>query len=187
VYLIIALLQNSVILAPLIRAHALSAALRAATMGAALCLALASISLPRRPDVYFRDRLVDRMMTASAYQRFTFDWCGNVLETAQRKQDMDVADLSRPGHALRAADKVATWNGQRSGRPVWRSLISEYKWTLIVQWSLAIAASVLSYLPHWCTYKILTALENRPPGASLDGQVWFYVIGLGAATLAATV
>jgi len=123
------------------------------------------------------------MMTANAYQRFTFGWCGSLLATAKEKKDLEVTDLPRPNRASRAAEKAASWKKREEKYSLWRFLLSEYKWPLLIQWTMCLAGSILGYLPQWFVLQILRALERRPPGGSLDGRIWFFVVWLSIATL----
>ena len=186
--LVVLILQNMVILPALFKDHVLHFVFRIATMGAAVGLTAASISLPRRPDVFFHNQVVDRMMTVNAYQRFTFGWCANVLATAKGKKEvLEATDLPRLNRSTRAADKAASWKEMERKDQLWLSILWAYKWPLLIQWALCLASSVLSYLPQWFTLQILNALERRPPGGRLDGRVWLFVAWLGLATLMAGV
>jgi hypothetical protein len=188
VHLVIGLLQSSVYLSHLYESYAPAAALVTASLVVALGLAVASISLVRRPDVYLGSRLVDRMMSTSAYQRFTFGWCSDTLKLARHKEEFKAEDLPAPNHSTRATDKAAAWKDVRQDTtPLWRSLLWAYRWPFLVQVLLSLADGAVSYLPYWCQLQILGLLERRHSEEGLDSRVWFFVVALGAATLASSV
>jgi hypothetical protein len=185
--LVVLLLQSMTVLGRMLNHHVLSAALRIVSVAASVSLAAASVSLPRRPDVFFDDRVVDRMRTVNAYSRFTFGWCSNILAIAKKKRDLEATDLSRPDHDSRAKDKAAAWNKMGDKYPLWRSLLWAYKGPLIVQWTMCIFGSLLAYLPQWFTLQILKTLERRIPGERLGDEVWFLVVWMGIATISTAV
>jgi hypothetical protein len=188
VHLVLGLLQSFVRLRHLYESDAPVAALVTASLAVTLGLAIASISLARRPDVYFGGRIVDRMMSTSAYQRFTFGWCGDILNLARHKEEFKVEDLPAPSHSTRATDQAAAWSDVRQEKaPLWRSLFWAYKWPFLIQVSLSFTEGAISYLPYWCQLKILSLIEGRRGDESLDSRVWFLVVALGAATLASSV
>lgn len=54
----------------------------------ALGLAVSATSIPRRPDVYYEGRLVDRAFTVSAWERFNFGWPAGLLTLAAKKKNL---------------------------------------------------------------------------------------------------
>jgi hypothetical protein len=176
---VVLLLQNSEVLEEALKLHVVSFALRIVSIVAVFCLVGASILLPRRPDVYYNDRIVDRMYTASAYDRLTFSWTMNVLDKAKEKKDLDAVDLPRPDHYTRASDQSATWKSFNFTGPLWKSLLWAYSSILIRQWTLCIIGSSISYLPYWITLQILRRLETKRPGEPFGSNIWFLVIWLG--------
>lgn len=184
---VVLLLQDTAVLGIVLKTHAVSAALRIVVVAATACLMAASLVLPRRPDVFYNGRVVDRESTVNAYLRFTFSWSANVLATAKEKQDLDVTDLPRPSHYTRSADLATLWKSQNYEGPLWKSLLWTYKGPLILQWFLCIVGSALAYLPYWVTLQLLKAFENRKPGQSLGVEVWFLVVWMGFSVVAQSV
>jgi len=128
------------------------------------------------------------MMSTSAYERFTFGWCSDILKLARLKAEFKVEDLPAPNHSTRAIDKAAAWKEARPDTtPLWRSLFWAYKWPFLIQVSLSLADGAISYLPYWCQLQILSLLERRHNEKGLDSRVWVFVIALGAATLTSSV
>ncbi len=70
----------------LLRDHPLLFAFQVLNFASTVALAVASLTLPRRPDVYIDGKLVDRMYTVSAFTRFTFAWPWNILSLARRRR-----------------------------------------------------------------------------------------------------
>ena len=80
----IGLIQSSLYLSHLYESYFPAAALITASLVVALGLVVASISLVCHPGVYIGSRVVDRMMSTSAYRRFTFGWCSDIPEKIPR-------------------------------------------------------------------------------------------------------
>jgi hypothetical protein len=184
---IILLLQDTEILGAVLSRHPLTFALRVASTVASGTLSVASILLPRRPDVFYEDRIVDRMYTVNAYKRMTFSWTDNVLATARKKKDLDASDLPRPDHHSRAKDQSASWKAYNFKGPLWKSIFWAYKYVLAVQWTMCIAGSCLGFAPYWVTLQLLRFLETREKGQSFPVEVWILVIWLGVAIIAQAV
>ncbi|KAM0335380.1 hypothetical protein ACHAQA_000425 [Verticillium albo-atrum] len=184
ILLLVLLIQNTYVLGDLLRQDTTSFALRIVNLAAILGLTAASVSLPRRPDVFVNDKIVDRMHTVSAYSRFTWSWCGDVLKAATAKKDLEVVDLPRPDFNTRAEDMSAQWKAYNFKGPLWRNVIWAFRWSLTIQWALAIFRNFVSFAPYWVTLRILRALEARQPGEKLSVDTWIMVFWLGFTILA---
>lgn len=159
-------------------------ALHAIELTASICLAFGGLSLPRRPDVFYRGELVDRMYTVSAFSRFNFSWPSSILSLASKKNDLDMADLPRPDHYTRSADVSEHWKCCNYKYPVWISLILSHKGAFALQWALTVCTAVLNFAPQWVILQLLRILENREPGSTYGLEVWVLVVLLGAAIIA---
>ena len=159
-------------------------ALHVTELAAAICLAVAGLSLPRRPDVFYRGELVDRMYTVSAFSRFNFSWPSQILSLAAKKNDLDMADLPRPDHYTRSAAVSADWKRRDYKHPVWISLILSHKGAFALQWGLTVCTSVLNFAPQWVILQLLRILEKREPGTTYGIEVWVLVVLLGVAIIA---
>ena len=161
--------------------------LSVASIVAAVCVFLASVAFPRRPQVFVEGRVVDGLHTVSAHSRYTYGWATTLVAIAKKKKDLEVGDLPRPGHSVRSADQAASWRANKLDGAVWKSLLSMYRWPFIKQWTLAIANSLLTYLPWWITQKLLEKLERRVPGEPAGADIWTLVAWLGLGSLLSSV
>ena len=187
VLFIVLLQQNSQVLIGLVKDHPVSFALRIVSNVAAVFLVAPSMLLPRRPDVYYKNRIIDRMFTNSAYSRFTFSWPINVLDKAREKKDLEAIDLPKPNHHTRAEDQAAAWRRYNLQGPLWKALLWVYAWPIALQWALCTISSVVSFAPYLITLSILRIMETKEPGESLPSSVWFLVVWLGISILAQAV
>ncbi|KAK3375668.1 ATP-dependent bile acid permease [Lasiosphaeria ovina] len=151
---------------------------------AAAGLVVASLSLPRRPDVFYNSRLVDRMFTVSAYRRLTFAWASALMSVATEKGDLELADLPGLNHRMRPTDQSAQWKAVNAKSSVIKSLLKIYGWCIFKQWTTAMANTAVSYLPWWITLRLLESLEARKPGDPIGPRLWLLLVWLGMAKLA---
>ena len=181
----ILLAQGSEIAQPLLRSAPAAFALRVVELVFSVCLAVSSLCIPRRPDVFFQGELVDRMYTASAFGRFTFSWPSNLLNLAAKKRDLDLADLTRMDQFTRAAAVSANWKAQETGgKRLWLALALAHKKPLAVQWFITLCASILNFAPQWVILQLLRFLESRQPGSKEGIEAWMWVVWLGVAIIA---
>lgn len=159
----------------------------AASAVSAAGLVLASLSLPRRPDVFVEGRLVDRMYTVNGLSRLTFGWATTLMAYASKKGDLELADLPALSHKMRPAEQSAEWNDRRKGDGVFKALLKLYGWATFKQWTVSIANTAVSYLPWWITLRLLEALEARKPGEAIGPRLWLYLVWLGIAKIASAV
>ncbi|KAK6214962.1 ABC transporter [Colletotrichum tabaci] len=180
------ILQGTAVFDHLLKNNPTSFGLKIASLALTLGLVVTGVALPRRPDVYFEGKAVDRLRTVPAYTRFTWGWCSEILDLATKKKDLDASDLPKPDHWTRSKDSAAAWKSYNfdSDSNLWWSIIWAYRVPLFVQWSIAISKALLSFAPSWITLQILEALERRHPGDELPVDVWILVFWLGLAILA---
>ncbi|KAK8136839.1 hypothetical protein PG984_004779 [Apiospora sp. TS-2023a] len=147
-------------------------------------LAFASLSVPRRPDVFHNDQLVDRYYTNSAWARFNWSWPANVLQHAAKKKSLDLADLPRPDHFTRAKETTADWESRGFTGPLWQSIILAHKWMFALQWFATLVTSFLNFAPQWCVLQLLRILERRTNREPLGYDAWIWVIWIAVAIIA---
>ncbi|KAK3382405.1 P-loop containing nucleoside triphosphate hydrolase protein [Lasiosphaeria ovina] len=159
-------------------------ALRIVELALSLCLALASLSIPRRPDVFWGGRPVDRMFSVSAFNRFNFAWASHLLILASKKKDLDLADLSRPCHLTRANAVSADWKRHNYQHRLWLSVARAHWKPFALQWFLTFCSSILNFAPQWVILQLLRILEANRVGTSFGFDVWIWVVWLGVAITA---
>ncbi|KAK0669314.1 P-loop containing nucleoside triphosphate hydrolase protein [Cercophora samala] len=154
-------------------------ALRVVELGLSICLSVASVSLPRRPDVLHEGEPVDRMYSTTALGRYTFSWPTALLTLASTKKNLDMSDLPRPDHYTRAASTSEAWKKRNSKHPLWLSLLLAHKKAIAIQWFLTLCTSVLNFAPQWVILQLLQTLEKRQPDTSSGVDAWAWVFWLG--------
>ncbi|KAK0748030.1 P-loop containing nucleoside triphosphate hydrolase protein [Apiosordaria backusii] len=154
-------------------------ALRVVELGLSICLSVASVSLPRRPDVLYQGEPVDRMYSTTALGRYTFSWPAAVLTLASKQKNLDMTHLSRPDHYSRAASTSEAWKKRNSKHPLWLSLLLAHKTPLAIQWVLTFCTSILNFAPQWVILQLLKTLEKRRPGTQSGIDAWAWVFWLG--------
>ena len=158
--------------------------LRAAELALAVSLALASLTLPRRPDVFYHGELVDRLYTVSAFSRFTYSWPAPLLSLAARKKDLDMADLHRPGHRNRSSFLSSDWKRRNYRHRLWLSLVLAHKGAIALQWALTLCTAFLNFTPQWVILQILRLLETPQLGKIYGFGIWSWVVFLGVSIIA---
>ncbi len=180
----ILLVQGTELAQPLLRSSPAAFALRVVELVFSISLAVSSLCIPRRPDVFFQGEQVDRMYTASAIGRYTFSWPSGLLNLAAKKRDLDLSDLTRMDQFTRADSMSANWKSQKhSGHRLWLALVLAHKKPLFVQWFLTFCASVLNFAPQWVILQLLRYLEDRQHGGKQSLEVWMWVVWLGVAII----
>ncbi|KAL4914338.1 P-loop containing nucleoside triphosphate hydrolase protein [Aspergillus aurantiobrunneus] len=143
--------------------------------------ALFSILIPRRPNVFVDGHPVDRELSVSAYNRFTYGWATTLLQYAGRNKGLDTDDLPRLPFAARAeAVHARLEHFQAQGRrKLWVALALRHARTLVVQGILSLIVCVLGFGPQVALYKILTTLEERAGHSADSTEAWLWVCVLG--------
>ncbi|KAK8101300.1 hypothetical protein PG999_011674 [Apiospora kogelbergensis] len=158
--------------------------LRVIEIAAVVGLAFASLSVPRRPDVFHNDQLVDRYYTNSAWARFNWSWPANVLQHAAKKKTLDLNDLPRPDHFTRAKETTADWESRGFTGPLWINIILAHKWMFALQWFATLVTSFLNFAPQWCVLQLLRILERRKDREPLGYNAWIWVVWIAVAIIA---
>ncbi|KAI1160700.1 P-loop containing nucleoside triphosphate hydrolase protein [Nemania serpens] len=149
-----------------------------------LCLAFASLTLPRRPDVFYEGELVDRLYTVSAWSRYNWSWTSGVLRLAVKKKNLDLSDLPRPNHLARSKDTTAEWESHEFNTSLWISVILTHKWTFAIQWALSLVTAVLNFAPQFVILQLLHLLEQRQGRERIGYEGWMWAIFLVVAIVA---
>ncbi|CAJ2500027.1 Uu.00g028800.m01.CDS01 [Anthostomella pinea] len=176
--------QDQQVAATLLRHDAAIFSIRAVEIVTIVCLAFASLSIPRRPDVFHGGKLVDRKHTVSAWSRFNWSWPSNVLGYAAKKKNLDLIDLPRPDHLTRSKEAAADWESRGFTGPLWLSIIYAHKWLFALQWFLTLMTALLNFAPQWVVLQLLHLLERRQTHERLGYDAWMWVIWLLVAIIA---
>ncbi|KAF3057299.1 ATP-dependent bile acid permease [Daldinia childiae] len=177
--------QDNDVAALLLKQHATGVlSIRAVELVVALCLAVASLSIPRRPDVYYNGQLVDRLYTESAWSMLNWSWPAYLLRQASKQNGLDLADLPRPDHYTRSKETTTDWESRKFTGPLWISIIAAHKWIFTLQWLLTILTAFLNLAPQWVVLQLLNLLEQRQGHERLGYDAWVWVILIAVAVLA---
>lgn len=144
-----------------------------------LTLILTYSSVPRRPDVYRGEKVVDQKSTTSILGKLGFSWSGPLLRFATSNKGLEIDDLPEIGYQTRS--KTLQQSFDRVGRrnKLWKSLFWSHKWAFISQFSLVTMTSLMSFLPQIALLFILRALEDRESGSNPTYYLWRWVAALG--------
>lgn len=133
-------------------------------------------SLPRRPDVFVNENLVDQEHTFSILSRVSFAWAEGVLRIAS-KRTLDLADLPYLKYAFRSKNLAASFVTGGSRKRLWRRLVITHAWALFYQWVMNFIDSVLTFAPQFFLLHFLRQLERRDVESPMGRWIW--VLGLG--------
>ncbi|TGJ87793.1 hypothetical protein E0Z10_g900 [Xylaria hypoxylon] len=150
--------------------------IRVAEILTVVCLGFASLTIPRRPDVFYEGELVDQLYTVSAWSRYNYSWASRVLRLATKKKNLDLSDLPRPNQYARSKDAVANWESHGFDHSLWISIILAHKWAFVIQWTLSLAAAVLNFAPQWVVLQLLHLLERRQGNERVGYEGWVWAV-----------
>ncbi|KAI9171700.1 ATP-dependent bile acid permease [Paramyrothecium foliicola] len=151
--------------------------------GVVILLAVACLLLPRRPDVFFRGRVVDRQWTYSVLSRYTWTWGWSLLDTATKKGDLTGDDIPEPDHTVRSDYLVSSWVKYNFQGPLLSSMIWAYRYSLAFSWSLCVIRVIIGLGPFLTLLRLLRILEHQTPAEANFTQLWPLVLYLGLFTL----
>ncbi|KAK2882412.1 hypothetical protein FQN49_000364, partial [Arthroderma sp. PD_2] len=147
----------------------------------------ASISLPRRPDVYRDGKLVDQQFTRTLFGRIAFIWAERLIRFAIKNQRLEIDDLPALDHDTRSCTLREVFDkAKKPSEKLWRTLLRVYAVPLITQAFLVTCSSALSFVPQYCLLRILRSLEQRGTTLWDPVEAWIWVFGLGGSTLFAS-
>ncbi|UNI23458.1 hypothetical protein JDV02_009276 [Purpureocillium takamizusanense] len=156
--------------------------LRILNIGASIALIFSCVSIPRRPDVYYKDKLVSPEWTVSTINRYTWTFGGRILSMARKKGDLDGKDIPRPDSQIRAENLVSRWiRGNHTGSLLF-SLFRAYGSRLAIQWTVLLFRCALGIGPFWAMLRLVQALERKEETDKT--QLWLLILWMGVFTLA---
>lgn len=121
-----------------------------------------SVLVPRRPDVYKDGRMVDRQYTISLWGRYSYSWATPIiLQATKQEKPLDPNDFAELPFGIRAQTLTARFERVRGCKKLWKTLFMAHRGSIVLQMSLAIASSALSFTPQMALYGILRSLEQE--------------------------
>ncbi|KAH8698973.1 putative ABC bile acid transporter [Talaromyces proteolyticus] len=159
-------------------------ALRVSQLVAVISAGIASISLPRRPQVFYNGHPVDSMFTGSAMERFNFVWVQSLLMLAKKTRHLDLQDLPKMDHHTRSKDLSESWAERVHSRKLWIEIVLAHKWPLFTQWSLTLVQAFGNFAPQFVTFHLLKILEQRSIAEPAPSEAWVWVFILTVSSVA---
>ncbi|KAG6263206.1 hypothetical protein E4U49_002474 [Claviceps purpurea] len=141
------------------------------------------ITIPRRPEVFYKGEKVDNEWTTSVLSRYTWSWVSDLLQTAQRKGDLDNKDIPRPDHTIRTENLVDVWNKANYQGGLLQSLLKAYGARVFVQWIIILIRCGIGIGPFWAMLRLVQLLEDRDAGMGTPRELWGLVFLMGLFTL----
>lgn len=145
----------------------------------ALALILTYSLVPRRPDVYWNENVVDRQHTTSLLGRLGFAWPGPLLRLAAVNKGLDLDDLPEIDNQTRSKTLRQKFDQVGQQKKLWKSLFLSHKTAFISQFIFVTIDSVTNFLPQIALLFILKALEDRDNGRDSVFRLWMGVFALG--------
>jgi ABC-type multidrug transport system fused ATPase/permease subunit len=146
---------------------------------AAFLLLYAYVSIPRRPDIFWNGKVVDRQYTTSLIGKYGFGWPGPLLRFAAANKTLDISDLPVIGHEMRSKNLRRNFEAVGKKDKLWKSIFWSHKLSFIAQWVLITVTSITNFLPQIALLYILRALEDRDAGQASTLKLWIWVLALG--------
>ncbi|KGO69898.1 ABC transporter, integral membrane type 1 [Penicillium expansum] len=137
------------------------------------------VLIPRRPDVYYEDKLVERELSVSLLSRFTFSWANGLLNYAVKHKTMDLEDIPKLTASKRAGYLREEFEIARKNRKLWLAIVFAHVGPLIAQTILSLAICFLSFGPQVALFQILQTLELRGTPDWNVGASYIWVLALG--------
>lgn len=143
-----------------------------------LALAIASVSLPRRPDVIFQGCEVDRQSTISALRRYTWSWIEPLRQQASVNNDLNPSEIPYSDHKLRTDELNKRFSNFEVHSTLLRSLLGGYKRRLGRSWLVTILQCLVNVMPYRTLLRTLELLESRETKASYRMELLGLVLGI---------
>ena len=153
---------------------------------ATIILLLANISIPRRPDVYRNEKIVDRQNTGTFLSKITYNWPTSTLYFASKNKGLDYSDLHEIDNQNRSKTLRQRFEAVGKKDKLWKAIILSHKPAFIQQYLFQVVTSISNFLPQIALFFILQALEARDAGENVNFLLWVLVISLGAAVTASS-
>src|SRR5207248_896742 len=126
------------------------------------------LSIPRRPDVYLDDKLVERQYKVSAISRYSFAWGSYLLDVAAKKT-LDAEDLPRMDSHTRSVGTAAAWKSMDRTRRLWKRIFLAHRRAFIRQFTLMLFQAFSHFAPQFAMLQLLRLLERRVDHSSSVG------------------
>lgn len=146
---------------------------------AAFVVILSSLTVPRRPDVFYNGKKVDGMRTVSLFSRYTFSWAGRLLGIAYKKGRLEEEDLPTLDSRRRAHELQKAFNQIKESPKLYYQIFLAHWRAVVIQWLLSVAVAFFTFIPQFIMFKVLKLLEKRSAGVDIGREAWLWIVCLG--------
>ncbi|KAJ9657678.1 hypothetical protein H2201_008084 [Coniosporium apollinis] len=169
------------------------------------CLAItafaACLALPRRPDVYYEGKIVDRQWGLPAFHRYAYSWAAPLLKASAAGKALAISDLPKMDHYTRSKElhelfededreaktksKDSTHDG-KLGTSLIKLIILSHWPAFSRQYILTVLQSLFLVAPQLAMFKLLKLLEARQNGAYVTPEASMWTVAMGLAIIIQT-
>ncbi|PYI36068.1 P-loop containing nucleoside triphosphate hydrolase protein [Aspergillus indologenus CBS 114.80] len=149
-------------------------------LASAVARALASILLPRRPDVFHDGTLIDRELSGSALSRYSFAWASGLLNYTAKNRTLALTDLPKLRAQTRAESLHPRFEQAKQSRKTWQAIVRAHWPAILSTLLLTLLVGLLSIGPQLALLNILQALEGRGSGNWDPLRAVSWIVGLGS-------
>lgn len=147
-------------------------------IGFSVCL-----TFPRRPEVYHAGKVVDGQWTVSAITHLSCSWCTSLLALAVSKGHLSLEDLPTMNHIARSRELHDSFNKRERKGKLAKLVIISHAPAIILQHVITLIDAVMAFMPQYCFFKLLRALENQSSDVSVSITATTWAAGLGLSML----
>ena len=161
--------------------------LKAGQVFAAIFATVASLSLPRRPQLSKGGVPVDSQYSTDFVRRYTYQWCYGLLRLARSKGCLDLEDLP----TLHYSASSQSLQGQirsvldKYDLALWKTIFVAHWSKFLQQYAVSMLQSAAQLAPQFAMYSLLRVLELRRPKDPSGTAGLSWAIGLGSTMIIA--
>lgn len=145
----------------------------------AFALLSAVVTIPRAPQLEYRDIKVNSIAFATLWSQFFFTYSDRIQKIARKNASLEQSDLDALPYGWRASVLLSKFAETRTQNMSFlRRLWTAFKGPLIFQWTAAVAQAFLMYAPAFFLLRILSFIEHYKRSAENGHHVPIYE-GLG--------
>lgn len=127
----------------------------------AVALTLVCAMLQRRPNVLYKNRIVDPQRSVSYFKLLTWSWIDLLYRHAASHGGLSATDIPQASAGLRSFELSQKWNQRNRNRSLGSSLFFQYRGKLVWIWIVTVLRSAVVALPYWAMDRALNILQNR--------------------------
>lgn len=146
---------------------------------AAMIQFIALVSIPRAPQMEFKDRPVISLAYGSLWHQFLFSYTERVQQISRKQQSIEQKDLDMMMHDARAENLLKRFAATRGqGYHFVKRLWLAMKAPLLLQWSMSVVMGILMYAPAFFLLRVLDFIQEYRVRSSDERPQTIYT-GLG--------